>query len=222
MIEFKNVSKTFGPHTVLENINLNIGPGEFISITGPSGAGKSTLINMLIGKDFPSTGEVVIDGIHLVTMDKMKQQLFRRNIGIIFQDYKLLPNKTVYENVSYALEVCGTDELTIEKRVPKILDLVGLLSRQQQYPKEISGGEQQRTAIARALVHNPNLLIADEPTGNLDKHTAKDIIDLLLQINAAGTTIVLTTHNDNILSYVKKRIVVLDKGKITMDKVHGK
>ncbi len=218
MIEFHAVTKTVGPRTILDTLNLSIGPGEFLSITGPSGAGKSTLINMLIGRDKPSSGEVMIDGIHLEKMDAQKRQLFRRNIGIIFQDYKLLPNKTVYENVAYALEVCGEGESLIESRVPKILDLVGLLGKQHQYPREISGGEQQRTAIARALVHNPHLLIADEPTGNLDKDTAKDIIDLLLQINKAGTTIVLTTHNDTILQYVKKRIIVLDHGQITMDK----
>lgn len=218
MISFKNVTKQFGTRAILDNITLDIMPGEFVCITGPSGAGKSTLINLLIGHSKPSSGEIIIDDVHIENMNFETRQLYRRKVGIVFQDYKLLPQKTVYENVAFALEACGEHPDVVENRVPKVLDLVGLLARQHQYPKELSGGEQQRTAIARALVHNPNLLIADEPTGNLDKTTAKSIVDLILNINASGTTVVFTTHNEQILKYINKRILVLEKGQITMDK----
>lgn len=217
MISFKNVTKRFGTRVILDDVSLDVHPEEFVCITGPSGAGKSTMINLLIGRSKPSSGEIVIDDVHIEKMNFETRQLYRRKVGIVFQDYKLLLEKTVYENVAFALEACGEHPDVIESRVPKVLDLVGLLPRQHQYPRELSGGEQQRTAIARALVHNPNLLIADEPTGNLDKITAKSIVDLILSINASGTTVVFTTHNEQILKYINKRVIVLEKGKITMD-----
>ncbi len=217
MITFKNVSKQYALRTILDDVSVEITPGEFVCITGPSGAGKSTLINLLIGHTKPTDGQIIIDDVHIENMDFETRQLYRRKVGIVFQDYKLLPQKTVYENVAFALEACGDGPEVVEQRVPKVLDLVGLLPRQHQYPRELSGGEQQRTAIARALVHNPNLLIADEPTGNLDKTTAKSIVDLILEIHASGTTVVFTTHNEQILKYINQRVLVLEKGKITMD-----
>lgn len=219
MITFNNVTKQFGTRPILDNITLDINPGEFVCVTGPSGAGKSTLINILIGHSKPTSGQIIIDGVHIENMNFETRQLYRRKVGIVFQDYKLLPQKTVYENVAFALEACGESQDTVESRVPKVLDMVGLLPRQHQYPKELSGGEQQRTAIARALVHNPNLLIADEPTGNLDKTTAKSIVDLILSIHAKGTTVVFTTHNEQILKYINKRVIVLEQGKVTLDKI---
>lgn len=209
MIIFDNVTKKFGSRAILDAFNLEIQPAEFVVIMGHSGAGKSTMINLLIGHARPTSGQIMIDGVHIEKMDFHMRQLYRRKIGIVFQDYKLLPKKTVYENVSFAMEVCGNSEEEIQKRVPEILHQVGLLARQDQYPDELSGGEQQRCAIARALVHKPSLLIADEPTGNLDQETAKDIMKLLSDINKAGTTIIMTTHNPKVLQEIEYRLIQL-------------
>ncbi len=217
MITFTDIKKTYGNRTVLNGIDLHIDQGEFVSITGPSGAGKTSLASILIGHLKPSSGSLVIDKHHIEDMDEDTRQMYRRKIGVVFQDYKLLPQKTVYENVAFALEVCGTKQETIEKRVPKILDLVGLMKVQNNFPHELSGGEQQRTAVARALVHEPGLLIADEPTGNLDSRTAKSIIDLIKHIHKQGTTVILTTHNMEIIKYVDSRVVILDQGEVMYD-----
>ncbi|MFN7160244.1 MAG: cell division ATP-binding protein FtsE [Candidatus Gracilibacteria bacterium] len=214
MIIFDNVTKKFGSRAILDSFSLQIQAAEFVAIMGHSGAGKSTMINLLIGHQRPTSGQIMIDGVHIENMDFNMRQLYRRKIGIVFQDYKLLPKKTVYENVSFAMEVCGNTDEEIQKRVPEILHQVGLLARQEQYPDELSGGEQQRCAIARALVHNPNLLIADEPTGNLDQETAKDIIKLLSDINKNGTTIIMTTHNPKLLENLTYRLVELHEGKL--------
>jgi len=174
-------------------------------------------MHLMIGQHKPDSGSLVIDDNHIEQMDFDTVQMYRRHIGIVFQDYKLLPNKTVYENVAFALEVCGESLETIHTLVPKALDQVGLLRRQNQYPSELSGGEAQRTAIARALVHNPKMILLDEPTGNLDKTAAKSIVDILRAINEAGTTVIMTTHNSDIIQYIGGRMIVLENGVKTYD-----
>jgi len=218
MISFSNISKHFSEKTTLHNVSVDIKPGEFLCVTGPSGAGKSTLINLLIGYANPSKGSITVDGNRIDHMDFDTKQLFRRHIGIVSQDYKLLPKRTVYENVAFALQVSSsyTPE-TIKKKVHAILKRVGLDHVMDSFPEELSGGEQQRTAMARALVHEPKLLIADEPTGNLDTIASKNIIDLLKNINKAGTTIVLTTHNLDIIKYLDTRLLVLKEGHVVFD-----
>lgn len=217
MIILEKLTKSFGTRVVLDSVSCQIAPGEFVCITGPSGAGKSTLMHLMIGQHKPDSGSIIIDETHVEQMDFDTVQLYRRHIGIVFQDYKLLPNKTVYENVAFALEVCGEPLETIHTLVPKALDQVGLLRRQNQYPRELSGGEAQRTAIARALVHNPKMILLDEPTGNLDKAAAKSIVDILRTINAAGTTVLMTTHNSDIIQYIDGRMIILEQGQITFD-----
>lgn len=217
MIIFDKLTKNYGTRTVLDDFSAEIAPGEFVCITGPSGAGKSTLIHMMIGHTKPSAGSIIIDNNHIEQMDFNTVQLYRRRIGIVFQDYKLLPQKTVYENVAFALEVCGDDPEKIHTNVPQALDQVGLLKRQNQYPRELSGGEAQRTAIARALVHTPKLILLDEPTGNLDKDASKTIVDILKKINESGTTVILTTHNMDMIKYIGGRMIVLEGGRKTYD-----
>jgi len=222
MIEFKDVTKKYGRHTVLDKLNLKIEPGEFVSVIGPSGAGKSTLVYALMGAEGIQHGEISVDGYVVNKMDDKALQYYRRKIGVVFQDYKLLQQKNVYENVAFALEVCGYERSDIKKRVPEVLEKVGLSKQQKQFPHQLSGGERQRAAIARALVHNPNLIIADEPTGNLDPKTAREIADLLLKINAEGTTVILATHNYELVNRIKKRVITLEEGKITRDEISGK
>ncbi len=217
MIIFDKLSKSYGTRSVLEDFSASVTPGEFVCITGPSGAGKSTLIHLMIGHEKPTSGAMIIDDNHIELMDSATTQMYRRKIGIVFQDYKLLPQKTVYENVAFALEVCGDSPEAIHSNVPKALDQVGLLKRQNQYPRELSGGEAQRTAIARALVHSPKLILLDEPTGNLDKEASKNIVDILKAINKTGTTVIMTTHNTDIIQYVDGRMIVLDGGRMTYD-----
>lgn len=221
MIVFENVSKKYGKTTVLDSINLKIEPGEFVSIIGPSGAGKSTLVYALIGAEKIQRGKISVDGYVVNTMSDRSMQYFRRKIGVVFQDYKLLSQKNVYENVSFAMEVCGFERSEIKKRVPEVLHIVGLQKQQRQFPRQLSGGEKQRVAIARALVHNPGLIVADEPTGNLDPKTAKEIIDLLLKINGDGTTVILTTHNKELVNFLKRRVITLEDGKVASDKKVG-
>lgn len=222
MIEFKEVSKKYGQIIALYRINLKIKRGEFVSIVGPSGAGKSTLVRLLIREELPTKGRVFVSGRDISRLQHKELPYFRRKVGVVFQDFKLLPQKTVWENVAYALEVCDAPKFEIERKVPKIIDLVGLAQRASSYPDELSGGEKQRTSIARALVHSPKLLIADEPTGNIDPQTAKEIIQLLLKINQAGTIVILATHNKDIVDRLKKRVVTLRQGKIIGDQPLGK
>jgi cell division transport system ATP-binding protein len=224
MIKFINVSKKYAAkeEDSLHNVNLTITGGEFASIIGHSGAGKSTLLKMLIGEIKPEIGgEVWIEDIRV---DKIKPEYLpylRRRIGVVFQDYKLLYTRTVFENVSIAMEVAGATRKDIKRDVPKLLDLVGLSDKAKHYPSELSGGEKQRVSIARALSHNPILLIADEPTGNLDKVNAYEIITLLLKINNSGTTVLLSTHDQEIIDKLKKRVITLQKGKVILDQAVG-
>lgn len=221
MIVFEKVIKKYGSRTVLNNINLTIDQGEFVSIIGPSGAGKSTLINVLIGAEQINSGMLKVNGLKVSEMSKDELQFYRRKIGVVFQDYRLLPQRTVYENVAFALEVCGYADKEIRTRVVKLLEVVGLLPQAKNYPHELSGGERQRTALARALVHGPGLIVADEPTGNLDPKTGMEIIKLLQQINQSGVTVVLTTHNKEVVNMLKKRVIKIDQGAIIHDKGVG-
>lgn len=221
MILFENVTKRYGKIAVLDRLNLSILRGEFVSIIGASGAGKSTLIYTLIGAEKIDQGKVSVDGFHVNEMKDRDLQYFRRKIGVIFQDYKLLPQKTVYENVAFAMEVCGYETPDIRKRVDEVLTIVGLQDYKKRFPHQLSGGEQQRVAVARAIVHNPGLLVADEPTGNLDPVTAKELIELLLKINREGITVVLTTHNAGLVDFLQKRVVKLAHGKVVSDLKQG-
>lgn len=221
MIEFKEVTKKYGKTAVLDKLDLKIQPGEFVSVIGPSGAGKSTLIFALIGAEKIQHGNITVDGYTVNRMRGKALQYYRRMVGVVFQDYKLLQQKTVYENVSFAMEVCGFERLEIKIRVPEVLAIVGLSKQQKQYPHQLSGGERQRVAIARALVHDPGLVVADEPTGNLDPQTAKEIVDILLKINSEGTTVILTTHNKDLVNRIRKRVITLKDGKVVKDQKTG-
>lgn len=223
MIRFENVSKVYSnKKAAVDDIDLDIKPREFVCIVGHSGAGKSTIIKLINMEEKPTKGKINVGGIDYAKFPKKNIPFLRRKIGIVYQDFKLLPKKNVYENVAYALEVAGVPNKEIKERVPKILQLVGLSRDSKNLPDELSGGERQRVAIARALVHQPKILIADEPTGNLDPKYAWEIVDLLLKINSFGTTVLLTTHNKEIVDNLKKRVITLSKGKIVKDQKVGK
>jgi len=223
MINLLHVSKQYSrDNKVLHDINLHINAGEFVSVVGQSGAGKTTLVKVLIGEERADEGQVVIGDWDITKLGRREIPYLRRQIGVIFQDYKLLPKKTLKENVAFALEVCGSSQTKIKKIVPSVLKIVGLEDKQERYPHEVSGGEQQRAAIARALVHQPRLLLADEPTGNLDAINADEIIDLLLRINKFGTTVILVTHNKSIVNRLNRRVITMEKGHIVSDQAHGK
>lgn len=221
MIAFNNVSKSYNGQAVLEDINFKVAPGEFVSIVGKSGAGKSTIIKLLIGEEKPQKGRVIFGSQEVNKMDPDDFPQLRRKIGIVFQDFKLLPTKTAYENVAFALEVEGRTQEEIEELVPQMLDLVGLADKQNHFPHELSGGMKQRVAIARAMIHRPAVIVADEPTGNLDHYNANEIINLLLKINELGTTLILATHSKDIVDKVGKRVITLENGKIIEDDQHG-
>jgi cell division transport system ATP-binding protein len=222
MIELVNVSKTF-PNgiDVLFNINVNIGKEEFVFLVGPSGAGKTTLMKLLYRDEAPTTGKVVVDKVNVAELDVKQIPYLRRNIGIIFQDYKLLPLRTVFENVAFALRVTGAPRSNIRRKVMQALELVGMLGRANSFPDELSGGEKQRACIARAIVNNPPILLADEPTGNLDPTTSWDIIQLLDKINKRNTTVVVATHNKGIVDDMKRRVVALENGRVIRDQLLG-
>jgi len=223
MIEFQNVSKLYNGGTpAIEDITFHIKPGQFVSLVGKSGAGKSTVIKLLIGEEKPTHGRIRF-GDYEVT--KLKQREFphlRRQIGIVFQDFKLLPRKTAYENVAFALEVGGRPQAEIEEFVPQVLDMVGLGDKHHSFPNELSGGEKQRVAIARAMIHHPTMIIADEPTGNLDDINSEEIIKLLQRINELGTTILLASHNKEVVNRLNKRVITLVNGRIVRDEEKGK
>ena len=223
MIKLINIDKAYkNKIKVLENINLKIEAGEFVSIVGQSGSGKTTLVKILIGEELASSGQAFIGDWDITNIGKAEVPYLRRQIGVIFQDFKLLPKKTLKENVAFALEVCGKNQSKIDKIVASVMKIVGLQNKMDRYPHEVSGGEQQRAAIARALVHQPKILLADEPTGNLDAINANDVIDLLLKINNFGTTVILVTHNREIVNNLKKRVITMEDGRIINDQQHGK
>ncbi len=223
MIEFKNVSKIYNNNVhALKNVNVKIERGEFVFLVGPSGAGKSTFIKMLLKEVDPTSGTIVNNGIDLSTLKRGQIPYYRRKVGMVFQDFRLIPNLSVYENVAFAMRVVGASNREIRKRVPTVLSLVGLSDKYKAFPHELSGGEQQRISLARAIVNNPSLLIADEPTGNLDPETAKEIMALLDDINKAGTTILMATHAKDIVDMMKKRVLAVEKGVIVRDEKRGK
>ncbi|MDD9897386.1 MAG: cell division ATP-binding protein FtsE [Candidatus Melainabacteria bacterium] len=217
MIRLKNVTKQYGKIKALDGVNLEIGAGEMALLVGSSGAGKSTLMKLLYREERPSSGSIVIGNIDVSSLSDSKIPYLRRRMGIVFQDFKLLPHKSAFENVAYALRGLGAEEYEIQKRVSGALNLVGLLERAFNLPSELSGGEQQRVGIARAIVQGPPLVIADEPTGNLDPATSIEIFNLLSKISERGTTVLVSTHNQHIVENIGKRVITLDKGRVTSD-----
>ncbi|HNU96072.1 MAG TPA: cell division ATP-binding protein FtsE [Candidatus Magasanikbacteria bacterium] len=223
MIKLEGVTKIYSTESVgLRNINLHIKAGEFVSIVGQSGTGKTTLVRLLIAEEKPTKGKIVIGDWDITKIPSGEIPYLRRQIGVIFQDFKLLPKKTVYENVSFALEVAGEKNKHIAQIVPQVLDVVGLGNKMHRYPRQLSGGEQQRVAIARSLVHRPKIIIADEPTGNLDSLNTVEIIEILKKINEFGTTVLLATHNREIVNELRRRVITLRSGEIVSDEITGK
>lgn len=206
----------------MDDINLKIFPRDFVILVGPSGAGKSTLVKMLIREEKPGKGSIYVAGRDITKLNSYDLPYYRRNIGTVYQDYKLLPTKNVYENIAYALEVSGDSDEEIKKRVPKVLKSVNLEDKAQSYPDQLSGGEAQRVSIARALIHNPKILIADEPTGNLDPEASREVADILEKINCLGTTVILATHDRELVDRMRKRVVAMKQGRIISDQRHGR
>lgn len=222
MLIMSNVSKVYGSGAAaLQNVNVHIAPGEFVFVVGPSGAGKSTFIKMLFREVLPTAGSIFVNGVDILQLQPQEIPFMRRQLGIIFQDYRLLPDRTVYENVAFAMQVIEAPHRKIKRRVMNVLDLVGLRRRAGAFPGELSGGEQQRIAIARAIVNDPLLVIADEPTGNLDPETSWDIMEIFKEINATGTTIVMATHDKDIVDGMGKRVIAIEKGRIVRDEQNG-
>lgn len=222
MIQFENVSKVYdNGFPALNDISFTIEKGEFVFLVGSSAAGKSTIIKLIMKEEDATEGSININGIDVCDLRRREIPYFRRTIGVVFQDFRLLPNKTVQENVAYAMEIIGAPYKEIRKNVPNVLQLVGLAHKAKMYPRQLSGGEQQRVAIARAIVNNPMVLIADEPTGNLDPDTAAEIMDILEDINRRGTTIVMATHAESIVNRMQKRVIVVEKGQIARDEAKG-
>ena len=223
MIKFNNVTKSYPDGTVvLEDITLEIKEGEFVSIVGKSGAGKTTLVRLILGLEAPSSGEVYFDGVNLNSAEPSAIQEIRKKIGGVYQDYRLLPKKTVYENVAYIMQVEGKENDEIEREVPRVLGIIGLMVKVNNFPEELSGGEQQRLAVARALVNHPAVIIADEPTGNLDPYNTYEVISLLRKVNQAGKTVILATHDRETINKLGKRVITLEDGKIIRDEADGR
>ena len=222
MIEFKNVSKVYDTGTeAVHNANFKIDKGEFVFLVGSSGSGKSTLIKLILKEEEPTKGNIIINGKDTTFLKPKRVPFLRRSMGVVFQDFRLLPDKTVYENVAFAMYIVNATPRHIKRQVPMVLSLVGLSAKAKMYPNELSGGEQQRVALARALVNNPSMIIADEPTGNLDPDTAWEIMNLLNDINLRGTTVVMATHAKNIVDEMNKRVIHIDKGNIISDRKGG-
>ena len=222
MLIMSDVSKVYpGGSVALQDVNVHIEPGEFVFVVGPSGAGKSTFIKMLFREVLPTTGSIFVNGVDILSLTPKEIPFMRRQLGIIFQDYRLLPDRTVYENVAFAMQVIEAPHRKIKRQVMNVLDLVGLRNRANAYPNELSGGEQQRIAIARAIVNDPVFVIADEPTGNLDPETSWDIMEIFKEINATGTTIVMATHDKEVVDAMGKRVIAIEKGRIVRDEKEG-
>lgn len=224
MINFEDVTKFYKNtnYPALENIDLEIKKGEFISVVGQSGAGKTTFTKLILGEEKPTSGRILFEGKDVHKLRGKKLTGYRRGIGTIFQDFRLLPNKTAYENIAFAMESAGKTDDEIAQDVPHVLELVDLTDKANHFPKQLSGGEKQRLAIARAIINNPDVVIADEPTGNLDPVNTYEIIQILHKINELGTTVILTTHNKGVIDSIKKRVVTLEDGRIIRDEAHGK
>ena len=223
MIAFKKVSKVYTHNSVaLQDVDFEIKQGEFVSLVGRSGAGKSTIIKLLIGEEKPTKGQVMFGSYEVNRLKFQQLPQLRRQIGIVFQDFKLLATKNAYENIAFALEVEGRPQAEIEELVPQVLDMVGLLDKRHNFPHELSGGEQQRIAIARAMIHRPAVVIADEPTGNLDEVNTEEIIRLISKINELGTTVILATHNRHVVNLLNKRVITLADGKVVRDEYNAK
>jgi len=222
MINFENISKFYNGDPALDSINLSVSAGEFISIVGQSGAGKTTLIKLILAEEKPTSGSVFFDSVDIHSLKNNAITKMRRRMGVVFQDFRLLPRKTVYENIAFAMETAGKTDEEIETDVPYILDLVDIKSKALLFPHQLSGGEKQRLAIARAIINQPEVIIADEPTGNLDPINTNEVIQILKKINDLGTTVILTTHNPRIIDSLKKRVVSMEKGKIISDNEKGK
>ncbi len=222
MIRLFNVTKQYGKVKIMDNLSMHVKAGEFVSIVGKSGAGKTTIIKTLIGQEKVNSGKVIVGDWDITKIKSREIPFLRRQMGVIFQDFKLLPKKNLYENVAFALQVCGAKPRKIKSIVPKVLKIVGLENKEHRYPHEVSGGEKQRTAIARALVHRPKMLLADEPTGDVDSINAEDIMDLLLKINKFGTTVLMVSHNREIINKIRKRVITVENGRIISDHQIGK
>lgn len=223
MILLDRVTKRYGKSSKpsLNRVSIHVEPKEFVILVGTSGAGKTTLLKLLTREEKPTSGKIVVGGIDYDSLKDQQIPMLRRKIGVVFQDFKLLPQRTVFENVAFALEIAGMTNREIKSTVPKVIDLVGLKGKEKQFPRQLSGGEQQRVSIARAVVRQPKILIADEPTGNLDPKHSWDIVRLLEKINRYGTTVLLTTHNAEIVNRLKRRVITIDHGKVTSDQVRG-
>lgn len=222
MIYFDNVTKLYSDHAALSDVTFGIEAGEFVSIVGHSGAGKTSLIRLLLAEDKPTSGSVFFESTNVHRIKNRYIPEYRRRIGTIFQDFRLLPNKTAYENIAFALEVAGRPDEEIRSDVPQVLELVDISSKALHFPSELSGGEKQRVAIARAIISQPDVLIADEPTGNLDPVNTYDIIQILKKIHDMGTTVILTTHNKGVIDALKRRVITMENGKVIRDDKHGK
>jgi cell division transport system ATP-binding protein len=224
MIYFNNVTKKYRNDEIpsLDDITLSIAPGEFVSVVGHSGAGKTTLTKLILAEERPSEGTVFYESTDIHKLSNKELTNFRRKIGVVFQDFRLLPNKTAYENIAFAMEAIGKDDIEITQDVPHVLELVDLSHRSNHFPNQLSGGEKQRLAIARAIITQPDLIIADEPTGNLDPINTNEVINILKKINDLGTTVLLTTHNRSVIDQIKKRVITLENGRIVRDDKDGK
>ena len=223
MITFDNVSKRYnGDYVALQNVSFVVSPNEFVSIVGPSGAGKTTLLKMLLAEDKPTGGKVFLEGTDVHTLGDDDINNVRRKIGVVFQDFRLLPQKNVFENIAFAMEAAGKSDEEIESDVPHVLELVDLSSKIWNFPNELSGGEKQRVAIAAAIANKPLIIIADEPTGNLDPANTYDIVEILKKVNDHGTTVVLTTHNKGVIDSIGRRVITMQNGKIIRDDPNGK
>lgn len=228
MISFEKVTKTYPAHlskketVVFDNVSFKVDRGEFVMVVGKSGSGKTTMFRLIIGEEKTTKGKILFDSKNIGTFNERNIHHLRRKIGVIFQDYKLLPSKNVYENISCVMEALGVSDKEIARNVPDLLEVVGLLGKAYHYPNELSGGEQQRVAIARALICDPDVILADEPTGNVDPYYTMDIVNLLLEINKRGTTVIFATHDKEIINKINKRVITLDEGKIKRDEPSGK